>query len=211
MDRNYVRYHQYPSAFSGWRLMNNGQTRRPRAPGRLAGWPSTTAARAWRSACATSGRTAPRRSRSDGQDVYVRPFPEVLDGRPRLRVRGRACTRPPNASLYFHTGTGSSQAGHDGTEQPAVRPLQPGPLRRHLRLRVPGAVQLDEPSAAGGVHATGDATPVRPPTMGAVRRVRLGRLSATWWPTTRWAPWRPRGTRSASTTTATSTSPAKAS
>ena len=79
MDREYVRYHQYTGAFSGWRLMKNGQ--QVSSGSRAVGWMDfADGSKGVAAGMRHFWQNCPKAVEMDGQDVFVRVLPKYWQG-----------------------------------------------------------------------------------------------------------------------------------
>jgi hypothetical protein len=116
MDREYVRYHQYTGAFSGWRLMKNGQ--QVSSGSRAVGWMDfADGNKGVAAGMRHFWQNCPKAVEMDGQDVFVRVLPKYWQGNHGYEFEG-GLQKTTECLLYFHSGAGSPQQVMTGLNNP---------------------------------------------------------------------------------------------
>jgi hypothetical protein len=116
MDRNYVRYHQYAGAFSGWRLYNNAV--QAGSGSRAVGWMAfDDGSKGVAAGMRHFWQNCPKAIELDGADLYVRPFPKQWTGDHGFEFEGGQ-HKTTECFLYFYTGSGNSQQIMTGLNYP---------------------------------------------------------------------------------------------
>ena len=116
MDREYVRYHQYPGAFNGWRLMNNGV--QAASGTRAVGWLDfADGSRGVTAGTRHSWQNCPKAVEISGQDVFVRVLPKYWQANHGYEFEG-GLQKTTECLLYFHSGAGAPQQAMTGLNNP---------------------------------------------------------------------------------------------
>jgi len=116
MDRNYVRYHQYPGAFRGWRLMRNGS--QVAAGNRAIGWMAfDDGTRGIAVGMRHFWQNCPSAVEIDGADVYIRPFPKYWTSDHGFEFEGGQ-HKTTECLLYFYADPAGVEEVMTGLNNP---------------------------------------------------------------------------------------------